>query len=101
MANKFRKAVKSPISDENIKKFADENLEQLFLYKSFVLQELATLKQVLLKDESDSGSQSTAEEQSFLKALYTVSEKAIKLPKLNDDEDETKDVAFQAMLYFL
>ncbi|ORE05948.1 hypothetical protein BCV72DRAFT_182332, partial [Rhizopus microsporus var. microsporus] len=54
-----------------------------------ILQELATLKQVPLKDESDSGSQSIAEEQSFLKVLYTVSEKATKLPKLNDDEYET------------
>ncbi|PHZ16445.1 uncharacterized protein RHIMIDRAFT_234044 [Rhizopus microsporus ATCC 52813] len=61
-------------------------------YVGFILQELATLKQVPLKDESDSGSQSIAEEQSFLKVLYTVSEKATKLPKLNDDEYETKDV---------
>ncbi|EIE79236.1 hypothetical protein RO3G_03941 [Rhizopus delemar RA 99-880] len=67
MANKLGRTTKFPISDKSIKRFTEGNLKQLFYYKDFVIEETSKLKGVLLKDESDFGSQSTTKEQSFLK----------------------------------
>lgn len=39
----------------------------------------------MLRDESDFGSQSTVEDQSFLKEVYNIPSKALKFPKINDD----------------
>lgn len=43
------------------------------------------LKNTLVKDSSEFGSQSTIEDKHFLKQCYTIPDKAVKWPKVNDD----------------
>ncbi|KAG1453416.1 hypothetical protein G6F46_009689 [Rhizopus delemar] len=85
MPTMFGKTIKFPVTDEKLKKFIAANLEQLFFFKNFILQEAELLKGRMLRDESDFGSQSTVEDQSFLKEVYNIPSKALKFPKINDD----------------
>ncbi|KAG0758187.1 hypothetical protein G6F16_002065 [Rhizopus arrhizus] len=85
MPTMFGKTIKFPVTDEKLKKFIATNLEQLFFFKNFILQEAELLKGRMLRDESDFGSQSTVEDQSFLKEVYNIPSKALKFPKINDD----------------
>lgn len=39
----------------------------------------------MLRDESDFGSQSTVEDQNFLKEVYNILSKALKFPEINND----------------
>ncbi|ORE11355.1 hypothetical protein BCV72DRAFT_253800 [Rhizopus microsporus var. microsporus] len=53
--------------------------------KNTVVKEADMLKNILVKDSSEFGSQSTIEDKYFLKQCYTIPDKAVKWPKVNDD----------------
>jgi hypothetical protein len=49
------------------------------------LEEARNLKSNLQKDDSNFGSQSTIQEQTFVKRPYIIPDKAIKWPTVNND----------------
>lgn len=85
MASTFGRTVKIPVDDRRSHIFMTDGLEQLFAYKDFVVGEAEKLNNALLDDRGDFGSQSTVEEQNFLKNPYIISEKANIFPQLPDD----------------
>ncbi|CEG73464.1 hypothetical protein RMATCC62417_08843 [Rhizopus microsporus] len=84
MVDKWGGTIKYPINERMVDAFVDK-LEQLFVFKDDILKKAESLKGRLLEDDSPFGSQSTTEDQSFLKKTYYLSRKTKNFPKLNDD----------------
>ncbi|CEG84776.1 hypothetical protein RMATCC62417_18533 [Rhizopus microsporus] len=84
MVDKWGGTIKYPINEKMVDTFVDK-LEQLFMFKDEILKEAKNLKDKLLEDDSSFGSQSTTEDQTFLKKTYYLSRKTKNFPKLIDD----------------
>ncbi|KAG1168480.1 hypothetical protein G6F70_009095 [Rhizopus microsporus] len=70
MVDKWGGTIKYPINERMVDTFVDK-LEQLFVFKDDILKKAENLKGRLLEDDSLFGSQSTTEDQSFLKKKRT------------------------------
>ncbi|KAI8387547.1 hypothetical protein BD560DRAFT_119291 [Blakeslea trispora] len=85
MPSHFGRTLKYPYNGQRAKGFCREGLEQLFCYKNEVVKEANMLKNALVKDSSEFGSQSTIVDKHFLKQCYTIPATATKWPKVHDD----------------
>ncbi|KAI8882905.1 hypothetical protein K501DRAFT_294919 [Backusella circina FSU 941] len=85
MPSQFGRTLKYPYNSQRVKGFSSDGLEQLFCYKNAIVKEADMLKNMLVKDSSEFGSQSTIVDKYFLKECYIISDKAVKWPKVNDD----------------
>ncbi|KAG1468509.1 hypothetical protein G6F56_003792 [Rhizopus delemar] len=85
MPAQYGRTIKYPYNNQSAKTFGEKSLEQLFCYKEMILEEARSLKSNLQKDDSNFGSQSTIQEQTFVKRSYIIPDKAIKWPIVNDD----------------
>ncbi|KAL0146238.1 hypothetical protein V8B55DRAFT_1559980 [Mucor lusitanicus] len=85
MPSQFGRTIKYPYNGQRAKGFSSGGLEQLFCYKNAIVKEANMLKNTLVKDSSEFGSQSTIADKYFLKQCYIIPDKAVKWPKVNDD----------------
>ncbi|KAI8979890.1 hypothetical protein BDB01DRAFT_725654, partial [Pilobolus umbonatus] len=83
--SKFGRTIKYPHDKRSLRLFGESSLEQLFCFKNYVLTVAAQLKDNLQKDDSNFGSQSTHEDQDFIKKCYNIADKALKWPLIPDD----------------
>ncbi|KAI8366200.1 hypothetical protein BD560DRAFT_372219 [Blakeslea trispora] len=81
----YGRTIKYPNDANRAIRSAGPWLEQLFCYKDEVVEEAQSIKGVLAKDRSEFGSNTTIENNCFLKQTYKIQDTAKKWPEINDD----------------